>query len=293
MSTVQCKTSCHVINGRKSQDRAYTGRTEQHTYNVIYDGHGNSDCINIIQRIHSDDPSDVISHANPVQEMYNRTLTSVGGSTMNLFRVNIGSTLIENFSIGDSSSWIWNITDNKNPSLVMVNKKHIPTDTDEMGRLHALRFNVPPILTKVRSSPVKKMVVRSENTIEQLNVYNQIVDFQTLDHSVRGLAMTQALGHLGVTQCDGFQYRYTTVKGCTYLCMAVSDGVTDVVTLDMIRNLIIDGLMDLPVRLCRLAKNQWMRQWEIAIRGSSFPIVSRFPSTEWDDISACVNLVLA
>jgi hypothetical protein len=212
---------------------------------------------------------------------------------MNLFRVNIGLTLIENFSIGDSSSWIWNITDRKNPCLVMVNKKHIPTNTDEMKRLRALRFHAPPILTDVRASHVKKMVVRSENTLEQFNVYNQLVDFQTFDHSVKGLAMTQALGHFGVTQCEAFQYKYATATGCTYLCMAVSDGVTDVVTLDMIRNLIIDGLMDLPVRLCRLAKNQWMRQWEIACSGSSVPIISRFPRTEWDDISACVNIVFA
>jgi hypothetical protein len=286
------QSACHVINGRKSQDLAYVGKTKQYMYGVVYDGHGRYNCINMIKSIHSENPDDMVSHTNPVQYMFDKTIGCVGGSTMNFFRVDRVSSLIENFSIGDSHSWIWDITDAKHPCLVMVNKKHVPDDTEEIERLSTLRLMSPSTMTSIRNSMVRKTLVHSEDTMEQYDFYNQVVYFQRNDHSVDGLAMTQALGHFGLTQCSCFQYVYRPIPGHTYLCMAASDGVTDVVTYDMIRTIIMESLLDIPGRLCSLARRQWMRPWRL-VRNGAQPIVSSFPMSEWDDISVCVNFVVA
>lgn len=264
-----------------NQDHVFTMDHPRYHLAAVFDGHGNDDCINQIRSICTQN-SEVFLSDDPICRIFNLTMGCEGGSTANIIRVS--KECIENFHVGDSMCWIIDITDV--PHILHRSTPHLPSDITERKRLVQRREEQPCFDFEVVYSRQQLFDIVSKHTVQFRRERGSYVQF-TQGPLQRLLTPTQVLGHRGITGCSPGRTTVTRHPRHSYLCITVSDGVTEIMDIKNFHNLAIrcGGAS----AIVALAYQRWNQEWSIlSDRGK--PLGTQKFDT-MDDISATYTLV--
>ena len=283
------RVSTHVCGQGADQDSAHEGVLTGFTYGVVYDGHGDHDCILRLNALHERDAHGLhsgtalalLNDPHPAQRIFEYATSAKGGAMMNLACVR--SDCIENYNVGDSQSWIYAIDDMGYIELVHESRAHsvgniLPGDHKRLDALAGGFSFYEKRDRKIKLLDDDTFAIESDNQV--------YCDF---GGGLR-LATTQALGHGGATGCEPDAARITRTRHTKHVCILVSDGVTQVLTRARIAQLYDIHRDNLTaVHVVNLAVRQWHKIWRVIDRNNEgHTSKTRFSASNLDDVSAVV-----
>lgn len=288
------RATSDICGQGSDQDAAFYCCSEDLQYGIVYDGHGHSDCIAKLKVLHtldakgnhSDLASSVLVDPQPANRIFEHVMDCEGGAMMNM--VCIKPQCIENYNVGDTQSWIYAINEAGEVELVHESHAHASARpaADELKRLESSVGNVAPYVTSTRS-----ITLLDDETFALEREYQLYRDF---GQGVR-LATTQSLGHKGVTGCAPHTMRISRTANSRYVCILVSDGVTQVLTRAGIEQLYREHRAQFTAEhVVTRAQAQWRKTWRVIDRlAGNRPVWRKFPTSNLDDVSAVVMHVPA
>jgi serine/threonine protein phosphatase PrpC len=249
----------------KCQDLAVHGKYNKGYYIGVFDGHGTSECIEILRRLDysiiANDPLRIIDHTS--SWLYN------SGSTMNFTTIQKEDEIIvTNYNAGDSECIIF-----VNGKLVFESVSHTLTKPGERQRLAPLLKEVRPVTGAWSPIPLsaRRMTVHRSD----------ISNFKTGE----SIVPTMALGHNNMT---GFDPDIVTMRfklTDNVRIISGSDGFWGMVVKsldeDKLKTFTLEQLID-------FAEKRWRQEWEYAadINKPDSIEITRFPG--YDDIAVCI-----
>lgn len=249
----------------KEQDLAVHGKYNKGYYIGVFDGHGTSECIEILRKLDysviANDPVKIIDHTS--SWLYN------SGSTMNFTTIQVEDDIIvTNYNAGDSECIIF-----VNGKLVFESVSHTLTKPGERKRLAPLLRDVRPVTGAWAPIPLsdRRMTVHRSD----------ISNFKTGE----SIVPTMALGHNNMT---GFDPDIVTMhfKLTDHVrIVSGSDGFWGMVVKsldeDKLKTFTLEQLID-------FAEKRWRQEWEYAadINKPDNIEITRFPG--YDDIAVCI-----
>ena len=249
----------------KGQDLAVHGKYDKGYYIGAFDGHGTSECIEILRRLDyaviANDPLRIIDHTS--SWLYN------SGSTMNFTTIQMEDEMIvTNYNAGDSECIIF-----VNGEIVFESIPHTLTKPGERQRLAPLLRDVRPVTGAWAPIPLsdRRMTVHRSD----------ISNFKTGE----SIVPTMALGHNNMT---GFDPDIVTMR------FKLTDHVRIVSGSDgfwgmIVKKLDKDKLKTFTLeQLVEFAEKRWMQEWEYAgdINNPDNIEITHFPG--YDDIAVCI-----
>ena len=176
----------------------------------VFDGHGFNQCIIALRSM---DLRQFFVQPNPCAAVFEACRGFEGGATMNLFR--IYANRIENHNIGDSQAKVFMQVDGQ-WTIQAASVMHSPDNQAECARLDG-RVNYS------KSSPdLNNITGPNVITSNEPGIYVQFIG------TPLRLALTQALGHKGLTGCRPEFFSVPIVQGQRYRAVNGSDGIWDV-----------------------------------------------------------------
>lgn len=241
----------------KGQDQAYQGTFldvdtgEPGNWAMITDGHGNDKCIAYLRSIPQGELDKVISLPNPAETLFKMVNENVvlgfrecSGATLNI--VKVYSDRIVCINMGDSQAAVY-----KNGELVFLTEFHDSSNETECERL--MKEN-----PSVSFFPSKSCVVTTDGKMYQ-------VDAQYVTHtSYITLALTQALGHNGVTGCAPDTTTIPYGPEDTLHIVIGSDGFWDMVAENAPEEKLRFADMS-SEELLKFAIDRWLQTWDMYI----------------------------
>ena len=178
----------------RGQDHTYEGTFvddatgENGRWAMVTDGHGNDKCISYLRSISQSELDKVVGLPNPAETLFTMVNQfaqveshECSGATLNL--VKVYSDRLVCINMGDSQAAVY-----KNGELVFLTEYHDSSNPAECERLMKENHSVYFL-------PSKSCVVTTDGKMYQ-------VDSKYIKHADNViLALTQALGHCGVTGC--------------------------------------------------------------------------------------------
>jgi serine/threonine protein phosphatase PrpC len=261
----------------KKQDQTYTGigsdkdTGEIFDWMVVYDGHGNNDCINAIRKM------DQLAHiecANPIESIAEYIINtinpkSVSGAVMSL--VKIYADRIVCYSCGDSQILVL-----KNDKKIYMNQRHDLSNVNEKNRILQLHPE-----NKIVSAETFQLI--DDTNIQMFNA--GYIHF----HNNTRIAPTQAIGHGGMTACIPSVEVIPITNGDRFRVIVASDGLWDMLIVND------DSSLDLPV-LTKSSGNEildyvvrrWEKEWTLCDSSNNIICRAALPRNNYDDIALCI-----
>jgi serine/threonine protein phosphatase PrpC len=276
-----------IKNGRANQDYVFAPKGkfldingDEFCCTVVFDGHGDEDCINKIREAGQNGKLLEIMRTavDPATEMFEYTNNCKGGATMNAFRVY--NRLIQNFNIGDSHAIVYKIVDTK-----AISKKESQDHSFDESEIERLKTQPHFLRVGQDKNKIDITHVSNDNTLQ----LDQLVQYVTFTSDpLKELHMTQSLGHYGDTGCDPSFFEIDTDPAFSYRCIHGSDGIWDVLGNT-------DKLTRLPTYTCQeimeLTDKRYAQTW--AITSSVYPEYDgekyTYPADKIDD--RCVAII--
>ncbi len=260
---VKCGSLCKQMD--KQQDLAVHGKYKKGYYIGVFDGHGTSECIEILRKLDysviANDPLRIIDHTS--SWLYN------SGSTMNFTTIQVEDEIIvTNYNAGDSECIVF-----VNGKLVFESVSHTLTKPGERQRLAPLLRDVRPVTGAWSPIPLsdRRMTVHRSD----------ISNFKTGE----SIVPTMALGHNNMT---GFDPDIVTMR------FKLTDHVRIVSGSDGFWGMIVKTLDEVKLKtftleqLIDFAEKRWRQEWEYAadIKKPDNIELTHFPG--YDDIAVCI-----
>lgn len=239
----------------KGQDQAYrgtfvdesTGETGQ--WAMITDGHGSNTCINYLRRIPQLELNKAMGTASPAEtlaDMVNKfsNIWSRESSGATLCAVKVYKDRVVCMNVGDSQAAVY-----KNGELVFVTKEHNSLNEKEKARLSTHNPSI-----KYNSS--HKIHVTSDKTMYS-------VPCEYIQHAPHiTLALSQAIGHCGVTGC---------APDTTSIPYGPEDTVRVIIGSDGFWDMIAQNEPDEMAKLCDMTSEEllkfgvdrWLQPWSM------------------------------
>jgi serine/threonine protein phosphatase PrpC len=249
----------------KKQDLAVHGKYDKGYYIGAFDGHGTSECIQILRGLDysliANDPVRIIDHTS--SWLYN------SGSTMNFTTIQVEDEIIvTNYNAGDSECIIF-----VNGQIVFESISHTLNKPGECERITPMLQRVRPVTPAWAPIPLsdRRMTVHRSD----------ISNFDTGE----SIVPTMALGHNNMT---GFDPDIVTMR------FKLTDHVRIVSGSDGFWGMIVKSLDEDKLKtftleqLVDLAEKRWKQEWEYAgdIKNPDSIQLTRFPA--YDDIAVCI-----
>jgi serine/threonine protein phosphatase PrpC len=249
----------------KEQDLAVHGKYDKGYYIGVFDGHGTSECIQILRRLDysiiANNPVKIIEHTS--SWLYN------SGSTMNFTTIQVEDEIIvTNYNAGDSECIVF-----VNGKLVFESVSHTLTKPGERQRLAPLLRDVRPVTGAWSPIPLSERRM----TVHRSDISN----FKTGE----SIVPTMALGHNNMT---GFDPDIVTMRFKLtdhVRIVSGSDGFWGMIVKkldeDKLKTFTLEQLID-------FAEKRWRQEWEYAgdINKPDNIEITRFPG--YDDIAVCI-----
>jgi serine/threonine protein phosphatase PrpC len=262
----------------KGQDQAYDGTfVDKYTgetgkWAMITDGHGNDKCISYLRSIPHDQLDRVIGLPNPAEtlfEMVNKfarvNWSECSGATLNLVKVYRDRLVCIN--VGDSQAAVY-----KNGELVFLTEFHDSSNPVERERL--IKEN-----PSVYFSPSKTCVVTTDG-----KMYRSDTEY-VYHTSCITLALTQALGHCGVTGCSPSTTIIPYGPDDTVRVVIASDGFWDMVAENAPEEKLRFADMSSD-ELLKFAVDRWLQPWDMYMdRDKPEFQTCSYTTNECDDVS--------
>ena len=280
MTPQQC--TAVVKKGRADQDYVVRfqglSRPNGEKFNAfgVFDGHGNTKgvdgCIDAIRKMDPSKLTTLFMAPNPCIALYEACSGFPHGATMNLFL--IFKDRIENYNIGDSQGKVL-MLEGSNWILQATSVMHSPENEAERVRLagRVVYKDSFPDMTNI-TGPAQILSSHPSKYVEFLG-------------SSVLIAVTQALGHNGVTGCQPGFFSVPIVPGNRYRVICATDGPWDVLG-DFDHNVLCtesaQGIIDLVLR-------RWAQKWTVTFSGvyaAHAPQSYTFPEDARDDCAICV-----
>ena len=249
----------------KGQDLGVHGKYDKGYYIGAFDGHGTSQCINILRRLDyaeiAKDPLQIIDYTS--SWLYN------SGSTMNFTTIQVEDEIIvTNYNAGDSDCWIF-----VNGELVFESVAHTLNKPGERQRIASMLSHVKPVTGAWAPIPLsdRRMTVHRSD-ISNFNTGESIVP-------------TMALGHNNMTGFDPDIKTMRFKKTDHVRIVSGSDGfwgmIVKSIDQDKLKTFTLEQMID-------LAEKRWKQEWEYAgdINKPDNIEITRFPG--YDDITVCM-----
>lgn len=222
----------HVLvkQNRAHQDYIFQGtaqdeRGEQFMCTVIFDGHGDKDCIDFLRAAGKNGTLlTMMGTENPCQTVFQSTQHCFGGSTMNAFRVYANR--VENFNVGDSHAILY---ERNKLGQIVRGVECVDHSFSENERIR-LRQRGLQLLT-TRTPDITHVV--DETTIQVVAHMNQVCLQKANRITGEGppcMTLSQALGHYGEMGCEPSTFYLDFLPEHSYQCVHASDGVWDVLS---------------------------------------------------------------
>ena len=249
----------------KGQDLAVHGKYDKGYYIGAFDGHGTSECIQILRSVDysviANDPLRIIDHTS--SWLYN------SGSTMNFTTIQVEDEIIvTNYNAGDSECIIF-----VNGQLVFESVSHTlsrPGERKRIAPMLRIMHPVTPAWAPIPLSDRRMTVHRSD--ISNFNTGESIVP-------------TMALGHNNMTEFDPdiVTMRFKLTDHVRIL--SGSDGFWGMIVKSFDENKLKTFTLE---QLADLAEKRWKQEWEYAadINNPENIEITRFPG--YDDIALCI-----
>jgi len=239
----------------KRQDQAYQGifideeTGEKGKWAMITDGHGNDKCIAYLRSIPQAELDKVVGLKNPAETLFAMVNKNVllrlhesSGATLNL--VKVYSDRLVCINMGDSQAAVY-----KNGELVFLTEFHDSSNPVERQRL--MKEN-----PSVGYFPSKSCVVTTDGKMYQ-------ADAEYIHHtSYVILALTQALGHRGVTGCAPTTTTISYGPEDTVRVVIASDGFWDMVAENAPEEKLRFADMSSD-ELLNFAVDRWLQPWDM------------------------------
>jgi serine/threonine protein phosphatase PrpC len=249
----------------KGQDLAVHGKYKKGYYIGAFDGHGTSECIQILRDVDysiiANDPLRIIDYTS--SWLYN------SGSTMNFTTIQVQDEIIvTNYNVGDSECIIY-----VNGELVFESVSHT------LNR-HGERQRIAPMLQRIRPvTPAWSPIPLSDRrmTVHRSDISN----FDTGE----SIVPTMALGHNNMTgfEPDIVEIRFKLTDHVRIV--SGSDGfwgmIVKTLDEDKLKTYTLEQLVD-------FAEKRWKQEWEYAadINKPDNIEITSFPG--YDDIAVCI-----
>ena len=241
---------------------------------AVFDGHSNNQCIDELRLM---DLSQFFVLPNPCEALYEACRGFNGGATINLFL--IFEDRIENWNIGDSQGKVFMMVDGT-WVIQATSVMHSPDNQAELAR-HGDRVECHG------SSPDLTNIIGPKQISSNVaGVYVTFLDSPLRFEPVR-LALTQALGHKGLTGCCPGFFSVPIVPGKRYRAICGTDGPWDVLgdfDHPALCTLSAQGIID-------LVRERYAQEWNVTFGGvyagqpdQKFTMARR----QWDDCAVCI-----
>lgn len=247
--------------------KVYLGTGELH-YDIImlFDGHGNDSCIKTIREMNK---IDIILAENPCQALFDILNSNSGidlhsGSTMCYAK--IFKNHIETDFMGDSSILIFC---NEELKYSNMEQHHNISHEDEAERLCGKGI--------VKKSMSYRVV--GENIA---SIKSNYFKFNAPSENIVQLVPTQSLGHWGITGIKSSRQIFRFSFNDEIKVIIVSDGVTDMIKTDEIKELWQLTAEEIAER----AEARWKQDWKIDYEGDI--ITTSFPPDGYDDCGVII-----
>jgi hypothetical protein len=239
----------------KGQDHAYHGifidedTGETGKWGMITDGHGSNTCINYLRSIPQIDMNKVMGNASPAEalfKMVNRFAEiwsrEVSGATMCLVKIYRDRVVCIN--VGDSQAAVY-----KNGELAFITETHDSFNEKEIARLNKENPNIDFYVSQsIEITTDGKMhSVPSRYVIHNTNIT---------------LALTQALGHCGITGCAPDTTTIPYGPEDTVRIVIGSDGFWDMVVQKDAAEVLSFGDKSSD-ELLKFSVDRWLQPWEM------------------------------
>lgn len=251
--TVSINTS--VKKMCKGQDHAYHGTFvdeetgEKGQWGMITDGHGSNACINYLRSIPKHEMNKIMGTSSPGETLFNivNQFSNIwsresSGSTMCLVKVYVDRVVCIN--VGDSQAAVY-----KNGELAFLTETHDSFNQKEMERL-------------IKKNPsIDSYSSRSIEITTDGKMYS--VPTKYINHSSYvTLALTQALGHCGITGCAPDTTTIPYGPEDTMRIVIGSDGFWDMVVQKNAAEVLsfADKSSDELLKFCL---DRWLQPWEM------------------------------
>ena len=286
------------------QDFIVSGKIEKDDntihYIIGFDGHGTNSCINLITSLTKEDFDLFADKVSTVKEIfeyvenYRKTKNldmSNSGATCYVMKMCInkvtkkGVVIVEH--CGDSEIHVF-----KNNVKIFTSEFHDGFNEKEMERL-IKRNAVIKGREKIEGGSFK--VIDSENLAPCKSCY---INFKNCE-----FAMTQSLGHDGITGCEPEYWEYEFDLKEHIRIVGFSDGVGDILNHEKDGNIIASSIISAR-EIASFAESRWKKEWNQKLRvlnkNTKQPIKDKngndvyvskkiqFPQNGWDDISCGV-----
>jgi serine/threonine protein phosphatase PrpC len=297
-------SSIDLRNICSKQDYIVSGKIEKdhHTINYIigFDGHGTNSCLNCLKGLSKEDFDLYVDKLSTVKEIFEyvenyRKIKKIdmsnSGATCYVMKMCInkitkkGLVIVEH--CGDSEIHVF-----KNNVKIFTSEFHDGFNETEMKRI------------------IKKNAVIKDNEITEGGSF-RVVDSEHLEFNksiyinfINGqFAMTQSLGHNGITGCEPEYWEYEFDLKDYIRIVGFSDGVGDILNHEKDGNIIASSIISAH-EIASFAEIRWKKEWiqklkvldkktkqPIKDENGEFVYISKkiqFPKNGWDDISCGV-----
>jgi serine/threonine protein phosphatase PrpC len=285
LNTILCRTKTHVVSSTKDvldlgkgQDFVYFGFTiDKETtkpcfYKILIDCHGSNKCIDFIRDINKHDWNEIMAESNPLEKLVNEINTKVDIYP----RESSGGTFISwkcfddyaiECSCGDSQSFVF-----INDTIEYTSPIHNGLNPSEQDRILNLG-----------------MRFEETNTYRVVdNEIKQIKSFYTVLHTNNRLAVTQAIGHRGITEYAQNTKKIIIQPYDKVIIKSVSDGITDMLDQNYHEDMSMIKTLD-STQLVDIFMKRWCKDWNYFDEETKERIVINF-SRDPDDVS-CIDVI--
>ena len=199
---------------------------DKHRAYLLFDGHGENDCINIIKSLDKEKVKELLSKSTKdcMDFIINSTNECNGGSMLTLVEINnINKPFIKITWLGDSSVYVYN----ENNEIIESSFAHNIIDDPR-----SLPKNCTIDRPKISSSPQEDGITQKINYGIDVNPYYKMyIPYTNKKYGGERhtIASTRSLGHRGIFLSDKYSEKILNLtKPGKYKIIAGSDGVWDV-----------------------------------------------------------------
>jgi hypothetical protein len=280
LNTILFRTKTHIVSSTKDvldlgkgQDFVYFGFTiDKETtkpcfYKILIDCHGSNKCIDFIRDINKHDWNEIMAESNPLAKLVEEINTKIdlysGESSGGTF---ISWKCFDDYAVecscGDSQSFVF-----VNDAVKYTSPIHNGLNPSEQDR-------------------ILKLGMRFEETISYRVVNNEIKkikSYYTILHTNNRLAVTQAIGHRGITEYAP-NTKKISIQPCDKVTIkSVSDGITDMLDQNNLDDMNIIRTRD-STEIVDVFMRRWAKDWNYFDEETKERIVINF-TRDPDDVS--------